>query len=75
MKLYVGTYHKYNSGSIQGEWVDLDDFNNKDEFLEYCAELHKDEDDPEFMFQDSDSDTAGESDFFYNESYISWCCI
>ena len=33
-KVYVGTYHKYNSGSIQGEWLDLTDFANKDDFLE-----------------------------------------
>lgn len=51
-KLYVGTYAKYNSGSIQGEWVDLTDFSDAESFLEYCKELHSDEEDPEFMFQD-----------------------
>jgi antirestriction protein len=50
--VYVGTYAKYNSGSINGAWVRLDEFQDYDEFLEYCAELHKDENDPEFMFQD-----------------------
>lgn len=50
--VYVGTYEKYNNGSIQGAWVDLTRFDSYDEFLEYCAELHKDEQDPEFMFQD-----------------------
>jgi len=50
--VYVGTYAKYNSGSINGAWVRLDQFDNEDEFLTYCAELHKDEEDPEFMFQD-----------------------
>ena len=50
--VYVGTYAKYNSGSIQGAWVRLDQFASEDEFLAYCAELHKDENDPEFMYQD-----------------------
>lgn len=52
MSLYVGTYKKYNEGSLFGEWVKLSDFTSKDEFLQHCAELHKDEIDPEFMFQD-----------------------
>lgn len=51
-KIYVGTYHKYNSGSIAGEWVDLEDFEDTADFYEYCREIHKDEKDPEFMFQD-----------------------
>lgn len=51
IRIYCGTYHKYNSGSLKGEWIDLTDFADKDEFYEYCAELHSDEDDPEFMFQ------------------------
>ena len=51
-RIYVGTYGKYNSGSIAGQWLDLVDFIDKDEFYAACAELHKDEEDPEFMFQD-----------------------
>lgn len=51
-KIYVGTYHKYNSGSIEGGWIQLDKYNNEEEFYEACKELHKDEEDPEFMFQD-----------------------
>lgn len=51
-RLYVGTYAKYNSGSIAGKWLNLDDYADKDAFLTACAELHKDEADPEFMFQD-----------------------
>ena len=27
--LYVGTYHKYNSGSIEGMWVDMTTFRVK----------------------------------------------
>jgi antirestriction protein len=51
-RLYVGTYAKYNSGSIAGAWLDLDDFSDRDAFYKQCAELHSDESDPEFMFQD-----------------------
>ena len=42
-RVYVGTYNKYNSGSLFGKWLDLSDYSDKDEFLEACAELHKDE--------------------------------
>lgn len=51
-KIYVGTFRKYNEGSINGAWLDLTDYSSKEEFYEACAELHKDEEDPEFMFQD-----------------------
>lgn len=51
-RIYVGTYAKYNDGSIFGKWFDLSDFSDKDDFMTACAELHKDEEDPEFMFQD-----------------------
>lgn len=50
--IYVGTYAKYNNGSIDGRWMKLSDFLDKDEFMEACAELHADEENPEFMFQD-----------------------
>ena len=51
-RVYVGTYNKYNNGSLFGKWLDLSDYSDKDEFLEACRELHKDEQNPEFMFQD-----------------------
>jgi len=50
--VYVGTYGKYNDGSIDGAWVSLNKYPTKDEFYEHIKELHKDEEDPEFMFQD-----------------------
>lgn len=50
-RLYVGTYAKYNAGSIKGAWLSLDG-HDKESFLAACAELHKDESDPELMFQD-----------------------
>jgi antirestriction protein len=51
-RLYVGTYAKYNSGSIKGAWLSLEDYADRAAFLEACAELHADEVDPEIMFQD-----------------------
>lgn len=49
--IYVGTYHKYNNGSIAGAWLKLEQFSSYNEFIEVCKVLHYDEDDPEFMFQ------------------------
>ena len=37
---------------MQGEWVSLSNFYDLDGFLEYCAEIHEDEEEPEYMFQD-----------------------
>ena len=66
--VYVGTYHKYNCGSIAGAWLDLTDFDSSEEFYERCRELHANEADPEFMFQDWEgipSDMA-------SECHINW---
>ena len=66
--LYVGTYGKYADGSIDGMWVDLTTFDNKEDFLEWCSEeLHADESDPELMFQDSENIP----DKYYSESSVS----
>lgn len=54
-RLYVGTYAKYNNGNLFGEWVNLENFYSSEDFYEYCKELHKDEEDPEFMFQDCEN--------------------
>lgn len=62
--LYCGTYHKYNNGSIDGKWMDLTDYSSVGEFLEACRELHKDEKDPEFMFQDFENFP----EYMYSES-------
>lgn len=62
--LYVGTYAKYNNGSLKGAWLNIEDYSSREEFLEACAALHADESDPEFMFQDfSDMPRA-----YYSES-------
>ena len=50
--IYVGTYEKYNNGSIAGKWLKLNDYEDISAFYKACAELHKDESDPELMFQD-----------------------
>ena len=54
IKIYVGTYAKYNEGSIAGQWIDLTDLSKK-EFHNICKDLHSDEEDPEYMFQDTDT--------------------
>ena len=54
MKIYVSTYAKYNNGSIAGAWLDLDDYDDAEQFIDACQDLHKDEIDAELMFQDFD---------------------
>lgn len=51
-RVYVGTYGKYNSGSIAGGWIGLKECKDYNEFLSKCHKLHKRERDPEFMIQD-----------------------
>ena len=50
--VYVGTYGKYNDGSLRGLWIDLSSFNDYDEFINFCKAIHADEEDPELMAQD-----------------------
>ena len=50
--IYVGTYGKYNSGSLFGKWFDLNDYSDVGEFNDAIKEYHKGEYDPEYMFQD-----------------------
>lgn len=73
MKLYVGTYHKYNNGSLGGAWIDLDKFKDGKEFEAACRRLHRDERDPEFMFQDVEIDPGEDwQEGLYSESSIPW---
>ena len=37
--VYVGTYAKYNNGSLSGAWLNLSDYSDKEEFYEACREL------------------------------------
>ncbi|MEB8610279.1 antirestriction protein ArdA [Cronobacter sakazakii] len=69
--VYVGTYHKYNCGSIFGQWFDLTDFDDKDEFQEACRALHANEADPEFMYQDWEGIPSN----FASESSVDWAFI
>lgn len=67
--VYVGTYAKYNNGSIEGKWINLlDDVTDCDDFYEKIAELHSDEADPEFMFQDYENMPRGT----VSETSINW---
>lgn len=50
--VYVGTFAKYAGGSLAGAWMNLADYDSKEEFLEACSSLHADEEAPEFMYQD-----------------------
>jgi len=59
MKLYVGTYGKYNNGDLSGAWLDPMDYETREDFFKACLELHKDERDPEIMFQDVEDDDLG----------------
>jgi len=53
-KVYVGTYKKYNEGSLKGGWLNLADYASYGDFLKACKSLHKDERDPEFTIQDNE---------------------
>ena len=73
MKLYVGTYAKYNAGSIAGKWLDLDKFKNGKEFEAACRRIHSDESEPEFMFQDVETDPGCDwQEGLYSEGSIPW---
>jgi antirestriction protein len=62
--VYVGTYAKYNDGNIAGAWVDLTEFDDVGQLYDHIKELHKDEMDPEYRFQDFE----GFPDTLYSES-------
>lgn len=64
--VYVGTFAKYNSGDLTGAWLDLSAYSDLAEFLEACAALHSDENDPEIMFQDY----QGFPTSYFGESWI-----
>ena len=65
--VYVGTYGKYNEGSLCGLWIDLSSFNDYDEFINFCKAIHADEYDPELMAQDYE----GFPRQWYNEGFMS----
>ena len=51
MKVYVSTWAKYNNGNLKGKWVDIEG-HDAESFLEECREIHSDEKEPEFCYQD-----------------------
>jgi antirestriction protein len=51
-RIFVTTYRKLNDGNSQGQWFDLEDFTDRDDFIEACLALHNDEDEPELLFSD-----------------------
>ena len=77
-RIYVGTYRKYNNGSIGGKWMELEDYANKEDFIEACTLLHKDESDPEFMFQDWENLPSGVGlidEGYVKESLWDWLAL
>lgn len=64
--VYVGTYAKYNDGSLRGLWIDLTTFDDYDEFINFCYAIHADEEDPELMAQDYECFPRE----WYNEGFI-----
>ena len=69
---YVGTYSKYNDGSLCGLWIDLSSFNSYDDFIEFCKAIHADEEDPELMAQDYEG-FMSEEDFDHIKEYTEMC--
>jgi antirestriction protein len=64
-QVYVSTYKKYNNGILKGAWINLKN-HTKESFMGACFDLHKDERDPELMFQDYEGFPAR----FYSECGI-----
>ena len=78
--VYVGTYGKYNEGSLCGLWIDLSSFNDYDEFINFCRAIHADEEDPEIMCQDGENipdslchESMGEKEFNNLLKYCDLC--
>lgn len=71
VQIYVGTYSKYNNGSIYGAWLKLEDYSDYEDLKKAMRELHKDEEDPEFMIQDYECSEIIKGLDLISESYIS----
>ena len=69
--VYVGTWHKYNCGSIAGRWFDLTTFDDERDFFAACRALHQDEADPELMFQDYEGFPGNMA----SECHINWAWV
>ena len=51
-QIFVGTYAKYNDGYISGAWLDICNYSTAKELVEAMRDIHKDEEDPEYMIHD-----------------------
>ena len=40
-RVYVGTYGKYNNGSLFGAWLDLSDYSDKEDFQEKLGDTEQ----------------------------------
>lgn len=69
VKVYVGTYAKYSNGSIDGKWLTPSDYDTYDDFIDACKKLHKDEKQPELMFQDYDNYPNGSEMSFTKKDF------
>lgn len=69
--IYVGSYYKYNNSNLYGKWLNLSDYSNYDDLLEAMRELHSDEDDPEYHFQDYEHCELFEKFGLIGESFLS----
>ena len=58
-RIYVGTWAKYNAGSLSGEWLALKDYDSYSELCEVMRAIHEDESDPEPMIQDCEDFPEG----------------
>ncbi|EHN0191212.1 antirestriction protein ArdA [Escherichia coli] len=67
----LGTWHKYNCGSIAGRWFDLTTFDDERDFFAACRALHQDEADPELMFQDYEGFPGNMA----SECHINWAWV
>ena len=70
--VYVGTYGKYNDGSLCGLWIDLTTFYAYDDFIDFCKAIHADEEHPELMAQDYEG-FMSEDDFDNILEYSDMC--
>lgn len=69
--LFVTTYHKYNTGEGGGQWLDLNSFQQKADFIAACKKIHADEQQPELMFLDFDFPIAMNNLPLVHECYVS----
>ncbi|WP_419870585.1 antirestriction protein ArdA [Chryseobacterium sp. CT-SW4] len=69
--IYVSTYAKYNNSSLYGKWLNLSDYSDFEELRQVMYELHSDESNPEFMFQDYEGCELFEKLGLIGESFLS----